>query len=386
MPNIQIKAGDTLSKLAATHGTSVAEIIASNKDNPSVKSANLIIAGGTLNLPERVGAPAAGPTTETPAESLTPKGSSLGNLRIALRAAAEEAGKERVASRLEQFQGAGLGRTPGTLGSIADIVRGSVKPGVEQTFSDTLAAFKEANEAKQKELDRINQLRLEFGSAVPSSVTDLKTALDLVAPLVDKERKLKLDKMTDEQAEDNDIESWAESFAKGEVAIGNVPSKIRTAVKVRADAIRTRLEGEAKQEYKDRVAFRLEKKQSDFETERSLVLQDDNLTVVEQREIIDYIDTLEQSQKAAKASGGKGFFSFLNPAGDTEQPPSSGVFGKGNFSAISIDDRINQLKSILGTGAGGANKTYLEQQLIQDGYNPQEIRKRTRTGTFDFLR
>lgn len=78
---------------------------------------------------------------ETPAGTLTPPTSSLGNLRIALRAAAEEAGKEREASRLEQFQGAGLGRTPGTLGSIADIVRGSVKPGVEQTFSDRMQTF-----------------------------------------------------------------------------------------------------------------------------------------------------------------------------------------------------------------------------------------------------
>lgn len=338
MPQYTIVKGDTLSKIAAAQGTSVAEIMTANKGNPSVKSADLIIAGGTLNLPERVSAPAGGPTTETPAESLTPKTSSLGNLRIALRAAAEEAGKQRIANRLEQFQGAGLGRTPGTLGSIADIVRGSVKPGVEQTFSDTLAAFKEANEAKQKELDRINELRLEFGSAVPSSVTDLKTALDLVAPLVDKERKLKLEKMADEQAEDNDIESWAESFAKGEVAIGNVPSKIRTAVKVRADAIRTRLEGEAKQEYKDRIAFRLEKKQSDFETERSLVLQDDNLTVVEQREIIDYIDTLEQQQKAAKKAGGKGFFNFLKtPATPATPTPSPTPQGGGSQFSPSLE-------------------------------------------------
>jgi hypothetical protein len=104
-------------------------------------------------------------------------------------------------------------------------------------------------------------------------------------------------------------------LAKGEISVGNVPSNIRTAVKVRSDAIRTNLEADAKKEYQDRIAFRLEKKTSDFETERSLAITDDNLSVAEQREILDYIDSLEQAQKASKAKGGKGFFSFLNPSG-----------------------------------------------------------------------
>mgnify|MGYP001602201622 CR=1 FL=1 len=257
--------------------------------------------------------PAVSPVKPEPAAATTQEAvGDLGNLRIALREALNEAGRRRIENSFKMIAPFATG-TPGTIGSVVDMIRAGVKSPIETTFSDIVASFKDASEAKQKEIDRINELRKEFGSAVPSSVTDLKTALDLVAPLVDKERKLKLEKMAQDQAADNDIESWAESFAKGEIVIGNVPSKIRTAVKVRADAIKAKFEIEAKQEYKDRIAFRLEKKTSDFDTERTLALQDDNLTVVEQREVIDYIDTLEQAQKAAKKSGGKGFFNFLNP-------------------------------------------------------------------------
>ncbi len=339
MAIISIKKGDTLGALATQHGTTVAELMSANKDNPSVKSSELIIAGGTLNLPSRVGEPAGGPVAEVGIEALPPidKGAGpLGNLRMALRAAAEEAGKARIASRLEQFGVAGLGKAPGTFGNIADIVKKSVQPEVRGIFGDIITSIKEDKEARQKEMERINQLRAEYGSLVPANITDLTTALNLIAPTVDKERRLKLEKMATDQAEDNDIESWAESFAKGEIVIGAVPSKIRTQVKVRADAIKTRLETEAKQEYQDRIAFRLEKKTSDFETERSLVLQDDNLTVVEQREIIDYIDTLEQSQKAAKKSSGKGFFNFLNPPASPSPSPSpsptSAPQGGGSFT------------------------------------------------------
>lgn len=270
---------------------------------------------GAGTMPTNIGDEApAGPLPPLPG---TPApGGSLGNLRRALRMAAEEAGKERVAGRLEQFQGAGLGKTPGTLGSIADIVRGSVRLDVKSVFGDVIKGIEAENTAKQKEFDRINELRVEYGSLVPSNITDLETALDLIAPTVDKERKLRLDKMATDQAADNDIESWAESFAKGEVAIGNVPAKIRTQVKVRADVIKAKLETEAKEEYKNRITFRLEKKTSDFETERTLATQDDNLSVAEQREIIDYIDTLEQQQKASKQTK-RGAFEFMKESPST---------------------------------------------------------------------
>lgn len=331
MPTLTIKSGDSLSKIAAANGTSVEALMSANKGNPAVKSANLIIAGGSLNLPEKVAVPPEGPAAGTgvPAGGLDAASAvqgagaksvgDLGNLRIALRSALNEAARKRIENSYKQVAPLSTG-VPGTIGSVVDMIRAGVKPAVETTFSDITGAFREATEAKQNEMDRINELRLEFGSAVPSSITDLKIALDLVAPLVDQERRSKLAKMASDQVEDNDIESWAESIAKGEFSIANVPSKIRNAVKVRADKIKLKLEDEAKQEYKDRIAFRLEKKTSDFEVERGLVLSDDNLAVTEQREVLDYIDTLEQSQKAAKAAGGKkGFFNFFTPSAAAER-------------------------------------------------------------------
>lgn len=47
---------------------------------------------------------------------------------------------------------------------------------------------------------------------------------------------------------------------------------------------------------------------------------------------------------------------------------STPVYGKGNFSKIPIDDRINQLKSM-----GGAVAASIKSQLIEDGYPTQEI-------------
>lgn len=333
MPTITIQKGDTLSKLAQQYGTTIAELINANRGNAAVKSANLIIAGGRLNLPERVTTPPQGPTpaSQIPAGGLAPasqtadQGSTnvgdLANLRIALREALNEASRKRVENNFRAVAPFTTG-VPGTIGGVVDMIRGGIKPTIEQTFSDIVTAYKDVSEAKKKEIERIQDLRKEFGSAVPSSVTDLNTALDLVAPLVDKERKLKLDKMASDQTEDNDIESWAESFAKGEIVIGNVPSKIRTRVKIRADAIKTKLEEDAKKEYKDRIAFRIEKKVSDYETERALITQDDNLTVAEQREVIDYIDSLEQMEKATKKKSGKGFFNFSAPAQPVTPTPA----------------------------------------------------------------
>ena len=57
MPSsLQIKQGDTLGAIAAAHGTTVDALLAANKGNTAVKSANLIMAGGNINLPDAVGA------------------------------------------------------------------------------------------------------------------------------------------------------------------------------------------------------------------------------------------------------------------------------------------------------------------------------------------
>lgn len=299
--------------------------------------------GGGTAAPAAEGGGAPMPEAASP-------GGELGNLRLALREALNEAGRRRVEGNFKALGGLASGAPPGTVGSVVDLIRGGIKPTVEQTFSDIVTGYKDANEAKQKELDRINELRLEYGTAIPSTVKDLQTAIELVQPLVTADRARAIKKMQNDQAVDNDIESWAESFAKGEISIGNVPSGIRTAVKVRADAIRDQLEGEAKTEYKDRISYRVERKVSDWETERNLVLQDDNLNVAEQREVIDYIDGLEASAKAAKASGKKNssFFggggSFRNettPAFGPNVPrPPVSPFGPTNPSQYNPADAL----------------------------------------------
>ena len=151
---LQIKSGDTLGALAKAHGTTVDAIMAANKGNASVKSANLIIAGGSLNLPDGVGAPASGPAAGTglPAGGLDPASQAqgagaqsvgeLGNLRIALRSALNEASKNRVASNYQQVAGV-TGGVPGTIESVVDMIRGGVKAPVEQTFSDIMKTFEE---------------------------------------------------------------------------------------------------------------------------------------------------------------------------------------------------------------------------------------------------
>ena len=318
MPQYTIAQGDTLSRIAQANKTSVAELMALNKNNPAVKSQDLILAGGSLNLPDSItssspqliqGSPSGntgGTGNSIDTGSVQPMGD-LGNLRIALRSALNEAGRRRVENNFRTVAPSLTG-VPGTVGSVVDMIRGGIKAPVETVFSDILTGYKEASTAKQKEIDRINELREEYGSLVPSNVKDLATALDFIAPSVDKERKIKLEKLAEEQAADNDIESWAESYAKGEVSIGNVPAKIRTAVKVRSDSIIAELEASAKKEYQDRIVFRIQNKISDYETERELVMQDDNLTVAEQRQVLDYIDGLEEAQKTTKAEGRKSLF------------------------------------------------------------------------------
>lgn len=263
--------------------------------------------------------------SETPASALPPLPSAggtgdLGNLRTALRSAFSEAAQGTAANRISQLSGlVGGGANPSVINAAIGLAQSGLKTSQETALSDVMSAYKDATDAKKSELDKINVLRSQYGSLVPSNVADLKTALDLIAPSVDKKNKLEFDKMAkdlqDSQAADNDIETWAEGLADGTYKPGNVPAAIRTKAVVRADTIRKKLEVEAKEEYKSRIAFRLEKKTSDFETERSLVMQDSNLNVAEQRDMIDYVDQLEQAQKAASKSSGKGFFSFLNFGG-----------------------------------------------------------------------
>jgi LysM repeat protein len=68
MATYTIKSGDTLSAIAKANNTDVASLMAANKGNAAVKSANLISTGGTITLPAAVAAPVVTPpiTTDAP--------------------------------------------------------------------------------------------------------------------------------------------------------------------------------------------------------------------------------------------------------------------------------------------------------------------------------
>lgn len=80
----------------------------------------------------------------------------LGNLKIALRTALNEAGKARVARNYEQVAGA-AGGVPGTIGSVVNMIRGGVTAPVESTFETVMSTFEKANEAKQKAQENLRE-------------------------------------------------------------------------------------------------------------------------------------------------------------------------------------------------------------------------------------
>lgn len=315
---IQINKGDTLSALASKYGTTVADIMTANKSNPAVKSADMIIAGGNLNLPEKVALPASGPAVESPAGALDTAGtqapaaqsvSSLANLRIALRSALEEAGKNRMANAYGQA-GALTGGVPGTLGSVVDMIRQSTQPAVESVYNTTVAAWREDMDAKEKEKSRIQELRLEYGSAIPAGVTSLDDAIAMITPLVDKERAMKLSKMQEEQSTDNDIESWAQAVADGSVKITSVPSNIRTAVQVRSAALAKENQDAMSQELKDRMSYLVGNGLKTYEDLRNEIniggsignFDLSTLTTAEMNDYIKYLDDLEAAENVSKAT------------------------------------------------------------------------------------
>lgn len=82
----------------------------------------------------------------------------LGNLRMALREALNEAGQSRAAKNLETLGGGGMNVTPGTMGAVVSMIKGSAKPAIEQTFSDIITGYTE--EQKRKEQKRQSTLSM----------------------------------------------------------------------------------------------------------------------------------------------------------------------------------------------------------------------------------
>lgn len=310
MPTYQIKPGDNLSAIAAANNTTVEALMLANQGNTAVKSRDLIQAGGMLNLP---GETPTNVAAETPAGDLatgTPQpGGKLSNLRLALRKALTEAGRKRIETNLGVASPLIKGAVPGSLGGIVNLVRTGVQTSVQDAYQTTVEEMEREDEAKAKELGKIQELRLEYGSAIPSNITSLDDAIAFVEPLVDEERKLKLKKLKEDQDIDNDVESYATSYANGEIAITSVPQGIRSQVLARSKVLGEELQGKLKTEYQDGVTFRFEQGITDFNTERQRVINGEEtpdgfdlsgLAPAERREYLDWLDAQEEEQKAAK--------------------------------------------------------------------------------------
>jgi hypothetical protein len=311
---------------AASAGVTKAQYDAAGANNASFNekisaamgttTANPTTLQGTMTAPI-VNAPSTQPLATTQQTGSTPitaqqqAPSDLGNFRAALRMAAEEAGKNRMSTLGGVMGGLGI-NTPGTIGAISDILRSSTGPSVNAVFSDFYEAYKTADEYKKKELDRILDLRLEFGSAIPDNVTTLAEAVKYVTPLIDKERALeneerqaemksKLQKAIADQQADGDLKGYATCIANGgSPSECGVPEKLRSQVMLEAAKIEDMDTQNAILDEKQKIKYRLDKKLSNYEKERASVYEETDLTYSEMREIIDYIDGLEWASKNTK--------------------------------------------------------------------------------------
>jgi hypothetical protein len=171
MAQIIIQKGQTLGTLAKQYGTTVADIMAANKGNASVKTQDLIYAGGNLNIPEKVSAPATGPLKESPAGTLTPPvvqnagatqnvatQGSIGDFASSMRNALNEGSRQRSQNRFDQLMPVGQGLPIGSLASIAEMAKQSANVPAQAIFSDAMSAYKasvkavELNPAEYKEV------------------------------------------------------------------------------------------------------------------------------------------------------------------------------------------------------------------------------------------
>lgn len=155
MPQITIQKGDTLSKIAQQYGTSVAELVNSNRGNTSVKSADLIIAGGNLNVPDRVALPPQGPAPSAQSSAgaldtdpLANQGSrnagDLTNFTIALRSALTEAAQVQAAERMRSLAPfMEEGTAPNAIGAAIGLAQSGLRQKEEDVFSDISGIFQD---------------------------------------------------------------------------------------------------------------------------------------------------------------------------------------------------------------------------------------------------
>lgn len=162
----------------------------------------------------------------------------LGNLKTVLRDALNEAARNRIAKSYEQVAPI-AGGVPGSIGSVVSMIKGSVQTPVETIFAEGIQTFRDANEARQVEIDTINKLRLEYGSAIPANVTTMNEAMKYVKPLVDEERRLRLSDLRRSIEDTNDIESGAIQYADQEGKMTGITgtNEYKSKVRIRGQEI-----------------------------------------------------------------------------------------------------------------------------------------------------
>jgi hypothetical protein len=146
---------------------------------------------GTLSSLGGGASETAGSGAETAGGTLTT--TDMNNLSQALKAALSEAGQTVAKQRMTAMSGMVEG---GAAPNVINMAIGLAQSGLRQTqadvFGDILTTYKENIAMKQREQEQINNLRLQFGTAIPKSVDSLSEALDYVTPLVDEERRLEI--------------------------------------------------------------------------------------------------------------------------------------------------------------------------------------------------
>lgn len=202
----------------------------------AASSANMKFPDVVAGLPPGAGAPAT-VGAETPAGSLNTDttASPLGNLQLALRDALNEAGRRRVEKDLGAISGVVEGATPGSMGSIVNLIRNSVSTPVESVFKDIITAKEKEQELEvERKKTAITTLStLADSGALLGMTADALMILEKQAGLPEgtslawKARLEKATKMEDEKAalelkyiQSQIAQNYASAAAAGNKATG----------------------------------------------------------------------------------------------------------------------------------------------------------------------
>ncbi len=224
MATITINKGDTLSGIASKYGTSAAAIASAN----GITNPNVIKAGASLTIPDRPGVTptsAPGNISQAPKPSATaavvkgvpatPSQGSMTDFQTTLKNALNEAGKNRLANNY-QLAGGLTGGTPGTLGSVVDMIRSGPSTDVASTFKtvvdsvgeqqknslDLLKTF--ADDGSLAEMPDASLMAMAKSAGLPEGTAlAWKARIAASAKMSDQEKQLTLQKLKADIANTN---------------------------------------------------------------------------------------------------------------------------------------------------------------------------------------